>query len=173
MPRPTLVIRDATTSDAAAIAAVYDHYVLTSPVTFEVEAVGAEAMVARVSAVIGAGLPWLMAEVQGAVVGYAYASPFRPRAGYRYTVETTVYLTPAATRQGTGRALLAALLERLAALPVHRAVATIALPNDASVGLHQALGYVAAGHLPEVGRKFDQWIDIGYWVRPIAGTFKP
>jgi L-amino acid N-acyltransferase YncA len=106
-------------------------------------------------------------------VGYAYASPFRPRVGYRHTVETTIYLAPEVTGRGIGRALLATLLDRLALLPVHRAVATIALPNDASVGLHETLGYVAAGRLPEVGRKFDQWIDIGYWVLPLRGKPAP
>jgi phosphinothricin acetyltransferase len=173
MPDSTVTVRDATRSDVGAIAAIYDHYVLTSQATFEIDPVGSEGIAGRMSAVADDGFPWLVAEVERVVVGYAYASLFRPRAAYRHTVETTVYLAPEATRRGIGRTLMEELLHRLSGLDVHRAIATIALPNEGSVGLHEALGYVAAGRLSEVGHKFDEWIDVGYWIRSFPRTVEP
>ena len=169
-----LSIRDASAADAPAIAAIYNHYVLESTATFELDAVSDEAMTARVKAVLAAGLPYLVADAGATIVGYAYAGPFQERAAYRHSVETTVYLGAGGERRGTGSALYEVLLARLDALtpeesprhaPVHRAYARIALPNAGSVALHERFGFRQAATLAEVGRKFDRWIDVGFWER--------
>ncbi len=107
--------------------------------------------------------PWLIAELDDRFAGYAKASPWRDRDAYRFTAETTVYVAPDAHRRGVGRSLMQALLDRLRAQGFHHAVAGIALPNDASIGLHEALGFTKVGVFHQVGRKFDQWWDAGFW----------
>ncbi len=129
-------------------------------VTFEETAITASEMADRIRA---ATLPWLVIEEGGAVAGYASASPWKTRASYRHTVETSVYVDPRFQRRGHGRRLYAALLGELRSRGVHAVVAGIALPNPASIALHEALGFVASGTLPQVGRKLDRWIDVGYW----------
>jgi L-amino acid N-acyltransferase YncA len=119
-------------------------------------------------AVVLAALPWLVADADGAIAGYAYASVWRARSAYRYSVETTIYLDPSATGAGLGSMLYADLLARLLELGMHTAMAVIALPNAASVALHEKFGYRAAGRIAEVGRKQDRWIDVGYWQRMLA-----
>jgi phosphinothricin acetyltransferase len=160
---PDLVIRDAAMADASAVADIYNGYITTTTISFETEPVGSEAMATRMAEVAERGHPWLVAELAGRVVGYAYAIQFHPRAAYYRTAETTIYLAPSATGQGIGKALYQDLLSRVRALGFHTAVATIALPNDVSVGFHESCGFTAVGRLPEVGRKFDRWIDLGYW----------
>ena len=156
-------LRDATPHDAAAIAAIYNYYVSTTTISFEEETVSAATMCERIRAVQDAGLPWLVASVDGELAGYAYATPWRVRAAYRFSVETSVYVAHDKPRCGLGRALYAMLLERLRRAQVHLVIGGIALPNDASVGLHEAMGYEKAAHFSEVGRKFERWIDVGYW----------
>ena len=164
MPQSSdLVIREASAADAAAVAAIYNEYVLTTAISFEIDPVGSEAMTARIAEVAERGHPWLVAELTGRVVGFAYATHFHHRAAYCRTVETTIYLAPSATGQGVGKVLYQDLLSRVHALGFHTAVATIALPNDASVGFHESFGFTAVGRLPEVGRKLGRWIDLGYW----------
>lgn len=118
---------------------------------------------ARRMAEITGRFPWLVWERDGVIVGYAYAMSWKTRSAYRHSVETTIYLSPNATGEGIGTALYQSLLERLRPLSIHRAVGIIALPNAASVALHEKLGFVKAGHLHEIGLKFGQWIDVGYW----------
>jgi L-amino acid N-acyltransferase YncA len=156
------MIRRATPTDASAICAIYNHHVLQTPVTFEVEAVTEVAMAVRM-AEVQAEFPWLVAEHGGAVVGYAYASRWKTRAAFRYTVETTVYVDLGATRTGVGSRLYAQLFAELKALGLHSLIAGIALPNAGSVGFHEKFGFRKVAHFAEVGRKFDQWIDVGYW----------
>ena len=163
-------VREATLDDAAAIADIYDHYVIHSVASFECEPVGAETMAERMAGILADGYPYLVATLDDRVVGYSHAARFRPREAYRYTVETTVYVAPGSVGAGVGNALYAALFERLRVLesppgPVHGAIATIALPNDASVALHEGFGFEPTGRLPEVGRKLGRWIDVGYWHR--------
>ena len=158
-------IRAATESDAAQLATLYNHYVLHSTVTFEEQAVDADEMRRRLAAVAAAGLPWLVAVADDAVVAYAYATPWRPRSAYRFSVEVTVYVADAARRRGHGRRLYAALFDRLRAAGLHAALAGITLPNDASIALHEAMGMTKVAHLPEVGFKFGRWLDVGYWHR--------
>lgn len=153
------MIRPSTPDDAAAIAAIYNHYVRETIVTFEeVEVSGAE-MAKRITA----SHLWLVREDDGAIVGFAYAGRFRERSAYRHTAESTIYLHPEATGRGRGRELYAALLGRLRSLPIHRVLGVIALPNPASIALHERLGFAKCAHLPQVGRKLGRWIDVGYW----------
>ncbi len=156
-------LRDAHADDAAVIADIYNHYILHSTISFEEAAVDAATMAQRVADVQAGGLPWLVALVDGKVAAYAYATKWRVRAAYRFSVETSVYVAKGQARSGLGKALYAALLERLRDAGVHLAIGGIALPNDASVALHERMGYVKVAHFSEVGLKFGRWIDVGYW----------
>ncbi len=161
--RPALTIRDAAPEDAAAIAAIYNHYVTDSVVTFEIEPVASADMAVRLDETTALGLPWLVADGDGHVAGFAYASRWKGRCAYRYAVESTVYIAPGETGRGFGEALYAALLERIRDASMHAVIAGISLPNEASVRLHEKLGFRKIGHFAEVGYKFDRWIDVGYW----------
>jgi L-amino acid N-acyltransferase YncA len=164
-------IRPARPDDAAAIAAIYAPHVATA-VSFEEEA-PSPPEVARRMAAAGALHPWLVWEEDGAVLAYAYASSFRERAAYRWAVETTVYVAERACGRGVGRALYARLLDLLTAQGFTEALAVIALPNHASVRLHEALGFVAAGVNPRVGYKGGRWVDVGVWQRALADPAPP
>ena len=160
------MIRSCSPRDAAAIARIYNHYVLHTVITFEEEPVSTGDMEGRIGDVTRTH-PWLVCEQRGAVVGFAYARPWNVRSAYRHSVEVTIYLEPTVTGRGLGRPLYEALLDAVDRRSIHRAVAGIALPNEASVRLHERLGFVKSGHLPEIGRKFERWIDVGYWVRAL------
>lgn len=162
-------IRAATADDAAAVAAVYNHYVERTVVTFEESAVPSEEMSARIER-IGAAYPYLVAETPAGVVGYAYADRWHARCSYRLSVETTVYLAPGHVGAGLGTRLYGRLLEALERAGYHCAIGGIALPNPASVALHEKLGFERVALFREVGRKFDRWIDVGYWQRLLGGT---
>jgi phosphinothricin acetyltransferase len=110
-----------------------------------------------------ATLPWLVIEDDGAFAGYARAAPWKTRAAYRHTVESSVYVDALFQRRGHARRLYVALIDELRDRRVHAVLAGIALPNPASVALHESLGFVPSGTLPQVGRKFERWIDVGYW----------
>jgi len=166
-------IRAAAPEDAAAIAAIYAPHVLTGTVSFEVEPPDARAIRARMAASEGL-YPWLVAtigdsgggsggEAEGGVIGYAYATRFRDRPAYRFVVETTIYVADTAQRQGAGRLLYEALIDTLRAQGFVHAIGAIALPNDASISLHEAVGFRRAGVYREVGYKHGQWIDVGIW----------
>jgi phosphinothricin acetyltransferase len=157
------VIRGAAAADVAAIAGIYNHYVRETIVTFEEEPVAAEQMGVRIASVAADGLPWLVAEQGGEIVGYAYATKWKERVAYRYSVESTVYVAPGSEGRGLASALYSALFERLAELGVHAVMAGIALPNERSVALHEKFGLAKVAHFREVGFKFGQWIDVGYW----------
>jgi phosphinothricin acetyltransferase len=167
-----VIVRLARSEDAAAIAAVYAPYVTDSFVSFETEAPD-EAEMGRRMASGGSSHPWLVAETDGALAGYASASPFRPRAAYRYAVETSVYLDPAQCGRGIGRTLYAALLDLLERQGFVQAIGAISLPNDASVRLHEALGFAAAGVYCRVGWKCGGWRDVGLWQRALAPATVP
>ena len=162
-PAPSPAIRVARPGDADAIAAIYNHYVDTSTATFELSRVDPGAMAARMADVASHGLPWLVAEADGVVVGYAYAGRWRAREGYRHSVESSIYLSPDATGRGLGAQLYQALIERLRALDVHAVIGGVALPNPASEVLHERFGFEPVARFREVGRKFGQWIDVAYW----------
>jgi phosphinothricin acetyltransferase len=157
------MIRSATPADAAVIAAIYNHYVAATTVTFEEEPVTADDMAVRIATLARAGLPWLVIEQAGAVAGYAYASKWRERSAYRFSVESTVYLHKDRTGRGLGALVYAALLDELRERELRTVIAGIALPNQASVSLHERLGFAQVARFKEVGRKFDRWADVGYW----------
>ncbi len=159
-------IRPARAGDAEQISSVYNHYVSHGIATFEETAVPPEEMARRITETL-ARFPWLVAESEGVLAGYAYAGPWKTRASYRFTAETTVYLRPESTRRGIGTALYRPLLDALRGLGLHAAVACIALPNAASIALHERLGFEEVGRLREVGFKLGRWIDVGYWARPL------
>jgi len=166
-------IRDATAADAAALARIYAPFVTGSIVTFEEEPLAPHAFEARMAEVAAAGLPWLVAEVGGEVVGYAYATPWRPRRAYRFSVEVTAYVQPDHQGRGLGSRLYAALLPALERQGVHAALGGIALPNAASVALHERFEFRQVGLLWEVGFKFGRWIDVGIWQRVFGGGGGP
>lgn len=156
-------IRDAALADAEAICTIYNSHVRGTIVTFEEDEVAPAEVGRRVEAATSAGLPWLVAEEAGAVVGYAHAGKWHARTAYRHAVETTVYVDARAYRRGIGTALYRALLDRLKKLPIRTAIGVVALPNPASVALHERCGFRKAGHLERVGFKFGRWIDVGFW----------
>jgi len=157
------MIRPATPADAAAIAAIYNYYVVHTIVTFEEEEISTKEMALRITEVQGAGRPWFVWEEAGKVLGYSYASGWKSRCSYRFSLETTVYLDQAATGRGLGTQLYSALIDALRQTKTHALIGGVALPNAGSVALHEKLGFVKIGHFKEVGWKFDQWIDVGYW----------
>lgn len=156
-------IRNATPDDAAAIADIYRHYVDTTVISMEQAAPDAADMADRIRAVLDAGLPWIAVELDGKLAGYAYASAWRARPGYRFSVESSVYLDQACQQRGLGSALYRALLERLRALGMHTVIGGIALPNAASVALHEKFGFEQVACFRAVGTKFGRWVDVGYW----------
>jgi L-amino acid N-acyltransferase YncA len=158
----TAAIRPCRQADAASICAIYNHHVVNTVVTFEETPVANEEMARRIDE-IGAAWPWLVCEERGTVAGYAYAAPWKARSAYRFSVETTVYLEPSFFRRGIGTRLYQALIDELKNGDAHCAVGGIALPNPASVALHEKLGFAKIGHFKEVGCKFGRWIDVGYW----------
>lgn len=158
------MIRPATAADAQALCDIYNPYIEKTVITFEEVPVDAATMAQRVADIQQRHM-WHVAEEQGRVVGYAYASPWRPRAAYRYAVETSVYLAENAVGRGLGRALYEVVLEELPRKGFRCAMGGIALPNAASVRLHEALGFAKVAHFDDVGFKFGQWISVGYWQR--------
>jgi phosphinothricin acetyltransferase len=157
------MIRTGTPEDASSIAGIYNHYVLNTAISFETDAIGTDEMAARIREVTAAGLPWVVAELNGRVVGYAYASQWKGRCAYRFSVESSVYVDAKHTGQGIGSELYDALLGRLRGGKTHVVIGGIALPNEGSVALHERFGFRKVAHFNEVGFKFERWIDVGYW----------
>jgi phosphinothricin acetyltransferase len=162
-------IRPATEADANAIAATYAHHVLHGTATFEEVAPDPAEIARRLAEITGRGLPYLVAEADGRLLGYAYAGPLRPRSAYRFTLEDSVYLDPAATGRGLGRRLLERLIADCTALGARQLVAVIGdSGNAASVALHARLGFVHVGTLRSVGFKFGRWLDTVEMQRPLG-----
>jgi len=155
-------LREARASDAAAIAAIYNHYVASTVISMETEPLTADAMAARVAEVQRDGLPWLVLVENGELRGYAYASKWRSRPGYRHAVESSVYIDVEQRGRGHGLLLYRALLARLEGR-VHTVIGGIALPNAASIALHERLGFSQVACFHQVGHKFGAWVDVGYW----------
>jgi phosphinothricin acetyltransferase len=169
-------IRTARPDDADAIAAIYAPIVRDTFISFEQDPPSAEQMRARIVAVT-ASLPWLVSvDAAGSVTGYVYAGRHRERAAYRWSVDSTAYVAAQHRGHGIGRGLYMALFEELAALGYCQAFAGIALPNAASVGLHEALGFVPVGVYRNVGYKCGAWRDVGWWqktLRPLPSGQPP
>lgn len=159
------MIRGARPADSEQLAAIYNHYIRHSLATFEEEPLRPEQMRQRLQRVSEQGYPWLVAEEAGAICGYAYATRWRERSAYRFSVESTVYLAPAAAGRGWGTQLYSALFDRLQQQGVHAVIGGITLPNPASVALHEKMGMRKVAVFPEVGFKQGQWLDVGYWQR--------
>ena len=157
-------IRPATAADGAACAAIYAPYVRDTAITFELDPPGAAEMAARIAAAQAAH-GWLVLEEAGRVIGYAHAGAHNPRAAYARTAATGIYLAQDQRGRGLGQRCYRALIDDLAGKGFHTLIAIIALPNAPSVALHEKLGFVQAGHLREVGWKFDRWHDTGWWQR--------
>jgi L-amino acid N-acyltransferase YncA len=153
----SVAVRPGEPADLPAIKSIYDAYVESSVATFDTEPSRLSAWEQK--------LPCLYVACGPEVLGFAYAAPYRPRPAYDNTLETTIYLSPAATGRGVGRLLYSTLLDRLDADGVHTALAVIALPNPASVALHEAFGFTHAGVLREVGHKFGEWVDTAFYQR--------
>ena len=163
-----MTIRRATADDAAAIATIYAPYVLGSVVSFETEAPDEAEMRSRIEA-IGDAYPWLVAcDEVGRILGYAYGAAFRTRPAYRFSVETTVYVAEGAQRRGIGRQLYQKLLALLEAQGFTQAIGAITVPNEGSIALHEALGFVRAGTYETVGFKLGEWRSVGLWQRALA-----
>ena len=160
-----MTVRPATRDDAAACAAIYAPYVTDSVVSFEEEPPTADEMAHRIESSIA----WLVLEDAGRVVGYAYAATFHPRAAYRWACEVSVYLELGRRRTGGGRALYGALLPHLTERGYRTAIAGMTLPNDASAGLHRALGFEPVGTYRDIGYKFGAWHDVAWTQLTLAG----
>jgi phosphinothricin acetyltransferase len=164
-----LTLRPSTDADLPAIQAIYAQAVLNGTGTFETEAPSIDEMGRRRAEVLGRGLPWLVAERDGVVLGYAYANYFRPRLAYRFCVEDSIYLAPAAQGQGVGRLLLAELMARCEAAGARQMLAVIGdSANAGSVGVHTALGFQHTGVLKSAGWKFGRWLDVVLMQRPLG-----
>lgn len=168
-PVSPLTIRPAGPDDAAVCAAIYDPYVRDTSITFELDVPAADEMAQR----IAAARAWLVAETDGRVVGYAYAGPFATRPAYRWACEVSVYLEEGRRRTGAGRTLYGALLEHLTGLGYHVAVARIALPNDASLALHERFGFEKVGVHRRIGYKLGRWHDVAILQRELAPATVP
>ncbi len=156
------MIRNARLSDAADIVGIYNYYILNTTVTFEEEVVTVGNMVGRINE-ITEKFPWLVYEQDGKVVGYAYASAWKSRCAYKFSVETTVYLQNGLSGKGLGSELYAELLARLQKLGLHGIIGGVALPNEGCIALHQKFGFEKVAQFKEVGFKFNKWIDVTYW----------
>ena len=160
-------LRRATEDDGAACAAIYAPYVTDTAISFETEPPSPAEMAVRIEAA-SRRHAWIVLQDAESVIGYAYGLPFRPRAAYDWTREVSVYMEMGRRRTGWGRTLYTALLARLAERGFHLAVAGMTLPNDASVGLHKALGFESIGTYRKIGWKLDAWHDVHWRQRPLA-----
>ena len=167
------LIRLATAADAAVIAAIYAPYVTETFVSFEEEAPGTEEMVKRIAGSMPGLHPWLVAEADGHVLGFASSSPFRTRRAYRWTVETGVYLAPEALGRGLGRGLMERMLDLLTTQGFTAVVAGITLPNPASVALHEKLGFAPCATYRDTGFKLGAWRTVQVFARDLAPRLTP
>lgn len=163
-----LTVRDATAADAEACAAIYAPYVRDTAITFETEPPTPDEMAARIEAARRTHAWLVLEDRDGHVVGYAYGGSFRARPAYRWSCEVSVYLEPGLRRSGGGRMLYEALLDRLAARGYRLALAGMALPNDASLGLHRAMGFEPVGTFRRVGWKNGRWYDVAWAQRELG-----
>ena len=165
-----MIVRRATADDADALAAIYGHHVLHGFGTFEEDPPSPAEMESRRAAIADRGLPYLVAEEAGQMLGFAYAGPFRPRQAYRYTLEDSVYIAPDAIGRGVGRAVLSAVIADCEALGIRQLVAVIGdSGNAASIGLHRSLGFVDAGVGRSFGFKHGRWVDIVWMQKSLNG----
>ena len=156
------IIREVGAGDGKRICEIYNYYVQNTCISFEEDPVSQEEIEKRIAAITPA-YPYLIYEMDGEILGYAYANRWKERSAYRYVAEVTVYIDKDHLGKGIGRELLKALLDESKKRGFHALMAVIALPNEASVRLHEEFGFKKAAHFTEVGYKQDRWIDVGYW----------
>lgn len=159
MTDPTCTIRPARPDDAQALLDIYNHYVTQTCISFETEALDEAEMRRRIAAVVG-DYPFLVAEASGCIAGYCYAHPWKERAAYARTLETTIYLSPRHMGCGLGRRLMAELIGECRRRGAHALVACITADNERSIAFHERLGFRRVSLFREVGRKFDRWLDV-------------
>lgn len=165
-----MIVRPAESRDMPALAAIYGHHVLHGFGTFEEVPPSADELEARRQAVVARGLPYLLAEEAGRVLGFAYAGPFRPRAAYRYTVEDSVYIAPDMQGRGVGKAVLSAVIASCESLGIRQVVAVIGDSGNAgSIGLHRSLGFTHKGIGEGFGYKHGRWVDIVWMQKALNG----
>ena len=163
-------IRPVQPDDADAIVEIYNHYIEKTIITFEETPISSSEIRTRIQT-LTVKYPWLVyIDNNDNLLGYAYMGPYHARCAYRKTAEVSIYLEPLIQGQGIGSRLMTELLEQTAPLPIHTLIGGIALPNPASVRLHEKFGFVQVGHFKEVGFKFNQWIDVGYWEKILSDT---
>jgi phosphinothricin acetyltransferase len=158
-----MLIREIVESDIEQIVAIYNHYVESTSVSFEESPVSSVTLKERVDFVISLGLPWLVAETDGYIEGYAYAGQWNKRSAYKYTVEPSIYVAPDNTGKGVGKALYTKLLASLKSKNIKNAIGVIALPNPSSIALHEIMGFKKVGEFERIGMKFGQEVSVGYW----------
>lgn len=157
------MIRPIQPKDIPDITRIYNYYIRETTVTFEEEEITPDDIQTRISKVESTGLPWLVAEVEKEIMGYAYATKWKERSAYRHSVEISVYVDYQKQGQGWGTKLYQALFTELQKKNIHLAIGGITLPNDASIALHEKFGMTKVAHFKEIGFKFGQWLDVGYW----------
>jgi phosphinothricin acetyltransferase len=158
------MIRAVIAEDAKAICDIYNYYISETVITFEEQTITPADMLTRIEAVQGSDLPWFVIEDKNSqVVGYAYATKWRERFSYRFSVEVTAYLSKDHGGKGLGTQLYQSLFNALRGKGIHSVIGGITLPNDASVALHEKFSMEKVAHFTEVGLKFDRWLDVGYW----------
>jgi len=173
---PAVSIRPATQADIPAITRIYDHAVSHGTASFELEAPDEAEMSRRMQTLADGGFPYIAATIDGVLVGYAYAGPYRPRRAYRFSVEDSIYVDPAAQRKGVGRALLSELIEESERKGFRQMIAVIGdSAQTPSIEVHRALGFRMIGAIENVGFKFDRWLDTVLMQRPLGrgATTKP
>ena len=156
------MIRKVALEDAHQIINIYNHYVDHTILTFDTEHATLNEIQDKIRMTMNI-YPWIVYEVDGEILGYAYANEWKAKDGYKHSVETTVYLKNGSFKNGLGTLLYQELINQLKELNFHALIGCITLPNDASIRLHEKLGFEKVGHFKEVGYKFDKWIDAGYW----------
>ena len=165
-----MIIRPAINADAAAVQAIYGHHVLHGTGTFEEDPPTVAEMESRMGAVLSRGLPYLVAEIDGRVAGFAYAAPFRTRAAYRYTAEDSVYIAPNRMGQGVGRQLVGEVVGVCERLGLHQLLAVIGdSANAGSIGVHRSCGFEMIGTMPGLGFKHGHWRDVVVMQKPLNG----
>jgi len=156
------MIRSVRIDDAQEIVAIYNYYIKNTVATFEEDIIDVEEMKKRISDIISK-YPFIVYEVDGQILGYAYADVWKTRLAYKNTTESTVYLNPEFINKGLGTRLYTELLDQLRRLNFHAVIGVISLPNEGSIVLHEKLGFDKVAHFKEVGYKFNRWIDVGFW----------
>ncbi|NMH61284.1 GNAT family N-acetyltransferase [Alteromonas ponticola] len=158
-----ITIRNVSATDVTAVTRIYNEYIQKTAITFEELPVSVAEMQQRIDAVSTLSLPWLVLHNDDDVIGYAYAAPWKTRSAYRFTAEVTIYLAPDMHGNGYGKLLYEALFKQLCSTEIRSCISVITLPNAASVALHEKMGMQKVAHFAQVGFKFGEWLDVGYW----------